>query len=246
MPPKRRKFESTFPAARIKKIMQLDDDVGRVASSVPILISRAVEIFLQALLSRTADYASSRNAKTLTVLHLKHCIEQEKQWDFLKDLTAKISEVGKQVEGEDSSAPRRGRKRRNSQSKAPSGKRKHVEGEENASEKSGDEGEGEGVERPQPASSQISTSSVPLMQPTTSIPVSVLVTPATVGAPHLTSTSTLPPLSQQQPSTFASIPAASSSSQAQNSSGSEGPSLAIFSAGLQRTVSSEEEEDYDA
>ena len=72
MPPKRRKFESTFPAvsseqkwwnlirfhfvyhsiylsphslslslsfqARIKKIMQLDDDVGRVAASVPIVI----------------------------------------------------------------------------------------------------------------------------------------------------------------------------------------------------------------
>ena len=59
MPPKRRKFESTFPAvslrhlcvrvrgcvrvravlqARIKKIMQLDDDVGRVASSVPVVI----------------------------------------------------------------------------------------------------------------------------------------------------------------------------------------------------------------
>ena len=79
MPPKRRKFECTFPAvsqgiiylpcmliqlrvqyynsrqhslgqsllltrvymytqARIKKIMQLDDDVGRVASSVPIVI----------------------------------------------------------------------------------------------------------------------------------------------------------------------------------------------------------------
>jgi hypothetical protein len=38
MPPKRRKFESTFPAARIKKIMQLDDDVGRVSAAVPILI----------------------------------------------------------------------------------------------------------------------------------------------------------------------------------------------------------------
>jgi len=32
--------------------------------------ARAVEIFLQALLTRSAEYAASRNAKTMTVLHL--------------------------------------------------------------------------------------------------------------------------------------------------------------------------------
>ncbi|CAI8054758.1 Dr1-associated corepressor [Geodia barretti] len=114
MPPKRRKFESTFPAARIKKIMQLDDDVGRVASSVPVVISRAVEIFLQALLTRGADYAATRNAKTLTVGHLKHCIEQEKQWDFLRELTAKISDVTAQEDSEEATGPKRGRKRKGS------------------------------------------------------------------------------------------------------------------------------------
>eukprot|EP00731_Ephydatia_muelleri_P037817 Em0571g5a len=84
MPPKRRKFESTFPAARIKKIMQLDDDVGRVASSVPVLIY-------------------------LSVNHLKYCIEHEKQWDFLKDLTANIADVGVEEEGEEGGAPKKSR-----------------------------------------------------------------------------------------------------------------------------------------
>ncbi|KAL5463798.1 hypothetical protein EMCRGX_G032732 [Ephydatia muelleri] len=126
MPPKRRKFESTFPAARIKKIMQLDDDVGRVASSVPVLISRAVEIFLQALLTRTADHASSRNAKTLSVNHLKYCIEHEKQWDFLKDLTANIADVGVEEEGEEGGAPKKSRKRRQSPKAAPASKRRQA------------------------------------------------------------------------------------------------------------------------
>ena len=40
--------------------------------------------------------------------HRKHVIEQEKQWDFLKDLTAKVADVGK-GEGQEGAAPRRGR-----------------------------------------------------------------------------------------------------------------------------------------
>lgn len=39
----------------------------------------------------------------------KHCIEQEKQWDFLKELTAKVSQVGAEEQGEESSAPKKGR-----------------------------------------------------------------------------------------------------------------------------------------
>lgn len=40
----------------------------------------------------------------------KHCIEQEKQWDFLKELTAKISDVVVQEDNEEATAPK-GKKR---------------------------------------------------------------------------------------------------------------------------------------
>ena len=41
----------------------------------------------------------------------KRCIEQEKQWDFLKDLTAKIPDIAaaKEEQEESATAPRRGR-----------------------------------------------------------------------------------------------------------------------------------------
>ena len=99
-----------------------------------LITARAVEIFLQALLTRADCYASSRNAKTLTVSHLyvnliivscmcvktswlgsikfcrKHCIEQEKQWDFLKELTAKIPNISTEKEEVDEAPPpKRGR-----------------------------------------------------------------------------------------------------------------------------------------
>ena len=43
------------------------------------------------------------------MLFRKHCIEQEKQWDFLKELTAKIPDISGDVEEADESAPKRGR-----------------------------------------------------------------------------------------------------------------------------------------
>ena len=39
----------------------------------------------------------------------KHCIEQEKQWDFLRELTAKISDVTAQGDSEEATGSKRGR-----------------------------------------------------------------------------------------------------------------------------------------
>ncbi|CAG4960598.1 unnamed protein product [Parnassius apollo] len=38
MPSKKRKYNARFPAGRIKKIMQTDEEVGKVAQAVPIII----------------------------------------------------------------------------------------------------------------------------------------------------------------------------------------------------------------
>ena len=45
----------------------------------------------------------------MLILFRKHSIEQEKQWDFLKELTAKISDVTADQDEEETSAPKRGR-----------------------------------------------------------------------------------------------------------------------------------------
>ncbi|ORE09689.1 hypothetical protein BCV72DRAFT_201058 [Rhizopus microsporus var. microsporus] len=56
--------------------MQLDEDVGKVAQATPILIS--------------CQESRSRQAKRLTVAHLKKAIENVEQFDFLKDIVANI------------------------------------------------------------------------------------------------------------------------------------------------------------
>ncbi|XP_030578545.1 dr1-associated corepressor [Archocentrus centrarchus] len=115
MPSKKKKYNARFPPARIKKIMQTDEEIGKVAAAVPVIISRALELFLESLLTKACQVTQSRNAKTMTTSHLKQCIELEQQFDFLKDLVATVPDM--QGEGEENhtegggeKVSRRGRK----------------------------------------------------------------------------------------------------------------------------------------
>ncbi|XP_036182490.1 dr1-associated corepressor isoform X7 [Myotis myotis] len=70
MPSKKKKYNARFPPARIKKIMQTDEEIGKVAAAVPVIISRALELFLESLLKKACQVTQSRNAKTMTTSHL--------------------------------------------------------------------------------------------------------------------------------------------------------------------------------
>lgn len=56
--------------ARIKKIMQSDEEVGKVAAAVPVIISRALELFVETLLKRMDATMTERGARTMTPGHL--------------------------------------------------------------------------------------------------------------------------------------------------------------------------------
>ncbi|XP_039598064.1 dr1-associated corepressor isoform X2 [Polypterus senegalus] len=93
MPGKKRKYNARFPPARIKKIMQKDKEVGKVASAVPVLISRALELFLKSLLTKSCQIAQSKHTRTMTQGHIQQCIETEKHFHFLKDMVNRFSSL---------------------------------------------------------------------------------------------------------------------------------------------------------
>ncbi|KAG2323144.1 hypothetical protein Bca4012_058662 [Brassica carinata] len=51
--------------------MQADEDVGKIAMAVPLLVSKALELFLQDLCNHTYDVFLSRGAKTVNSVHLQ-------------------------------------------------------------------------------------------------------------------------------------------------------------------------------
>uniref|UniRef100_A0A1B6C2W0 Transcription factor CBF/NF-Y/archaeal histone domain-containing protein n=2 Tax=Clastoptera arizonana TaxID=38151 RepID=A0A1B6C2W0_9HEMI len=93
MPSKKKKYNARFPAGRIKKIMQTDEEVGKVAQAVPVIISRTLELFVNSLLTKAMEITNAKNAKTLTPSHMKQCILSESRFDFLKDLVKSLPDI---------------------------------------------------------------------------------------------------------------------------------------------------------
>jgi len=73
--------------------MQTDEDVGKVAAPVPVIISRALELFVENLLKKANQVTLERGARTLTPSHLKMCIKSEQRFDFLKELVSTVPDL---------------------------------------------------------------------------------------------------------------------------------------------------------
>jgi hypothetical protein len=100
-----------FPVARIKRIMQADDDVGKVAQVTPVVVckscneyfqslqrltpttAKALELFMISLVTKAAAEAKARNSKRVGAGHLKQAITKIEQFDFLSDIMAKVADA---------------------------------------------------------------------------------------------------------------------------------------------------------
>lgn len=79
-----------FPTARIKRIMQADEEVGKVAQQTPIAVGKALELFMIQLVTKSAEVARSKSSKRVTPAMLKSVVEEDDQWDFLRDIVLKV------------------------------------------------------------------------------------------------------------------------------------------------------------
>ncbi|GAA6007962.1 hypothetical protein JCM10207_006981 [Rhodosporidiobolus poonsookiae] len=90
--------QARFPLARIKKMIQADEDVGKVAQATPIVVSKALELFLGTLVQACVKDAEERGSKKLTPYGLKRAINTTPTLDFCADL---VESVPDPLEGED-------------------------------------------------------------------------------------------------------------------------------------------------
>jgi histone H3/H4 len=82
--------KTKFPTARIKRIMQADEEVGKVAQQTPIAVGKALELFMVALVTKSAEVAKQRNSKRVSAQMLKQVVETDDQWDFLREIVGKV------------------------------------------------------------------------------------------------------------------------------------------------------------
>ncbi|KAF5141675.1 class 2 transcription repressor nc2 subunit alpha [Vairimorpha ceranae] len=81
-----KKLRSLFPAARLKKIMQSNEDVGKMGISVPFIAGKAMELFLKDLVTLTYEELKSKKGNRITVDHIKKAIEENSKYNFLNNL----------------------------------------------------------------------------------------------------------------------------------------------------------------
>jgi hypothetical protein len=111
-------LRTTFPVARIKRLMQADEDIGKVAQVTPTVVSRALELFMIKLISASAMQArggataaaavgganagaagtpaappSGSGPKRILVQHLKKAVLADDTFDFLREIVDKVPDA---------------------------------------------------------------------------------------------------------------------------------------------------------
>jgi len=66
--------------------MQKDEEVGKVAQATPIVISKALELFLAMIIKESSQVTVDRGSKKVEAYHLKHAVETTEMLDFLKEI----------------------------------------------------------------------------------------------------------------------------------------------------------------
>ncbi|GAB7353539.1 hypothetical protein MBLNU459_g3977t2 [Dothideomycetes sp. NU459] len=85
--------KTKFPTARIKRIMQADEDVGKVAQVTPVVVAKALELFMIRLISASAAVAKQRGSKRVLSQHMKAAVMQDEQFDNLRDIMGKVPDA---------------------------------------------------------------------------------------------------------------------------------------------------------
>uniref|UniRef100_A0A914L817 Transcription factor CBF/NF-Y/archaeal histone domain-containing protein n=1 Tax=Meloidogyne incognita TaxID=6306 RepID=A0A914L817_MELIC len=87
---KRRYSMARIQPTRIKKVMQSDEEIGRMVASVPVAIGSAMELFAEKLLQSAAGALQHSSTKTLSPVHIKQAILCTPHFAFLEPLLREV------------------------------------------------------------------------------------------------------------------------------------------------------------
>ncbi|CAJ0589961.1 unnamed protein product [Cylicocyclus nassatus] len=95
-PIRRRRFSTAkIQPTRIKKVMQSDEEIGRMVASVPVAIGRAMEHFAEKFLQAAAQATQMSNSRTLTPAHMKQAMMANPHFHFLADIFKEVAVPGR-------------------------------------------------------------------------------------------------------------------------------------------------------
>lgn len=89
-----KKRKTRFPISRVKKLIQQNEDIGKTSVTVPVVLSKAIELFFGEIIEKMTAKAKDRKSNKIQISDFKSVIEEEQQkYSFLNDLLQKEEEV---------------------------------------------------------------------------------------------------------------------------------------------------------
>ena len=79
-------IKTHFPPAKIKKIMQTDEDIGKVSQATPVITGRSLEFFIAMLVNRSGHVAKEMGCRRISGEVMKKTIMTDEKFDFLREL----------------------------------------------------------------------------------------------------------------------------------------------------------------
>jgi len=92
--------------------MQTDEEVGKIAIVTPILISKCLELFMQHFVDKTVEITNAKHGKTMSVNHIRQCVQNEQLFDFLSDTVDTFVNALPPSKVDGDATPKRGRPRK--------------------------------------------------------------------------------------------------------------------------------------
>ncbi|EDO18689.1 hypothetical protein Kpol_1055p45 [Vanderwaltozyma polyspora DSM 70294] len=78
------KIKTLFPPAKVKKIIQTDDDFGKVSQPTPVIAGRPLKFFLALLVKKIYNVPKEMDCKRIIGKFIKQTILQDEKFDFLR------------------------------------------------------------------------------------------------------------------------------------------------------------------
>ncbi|KAK1393166.1 Nuclear transcription factor Y subunit C-2 [Heracleum sosnowskyi] len=82
-------FNHSVPLARIKKIMQADEDVNMIAAEAPVVFAKAAEMFVMEMTLRGWAHTEEDRRRVLQTKDIAAAISESDLYDFLADVIPK-------------------------------------------------------------------------------------------------------------------------------------------------------------
>ena len=76
---------SRFPASKMKRLMQSDEEIGKVAASGPPAVAKAVELFLEEL-AKASEQEMPRDGRILSISHVSAALSKHERFAFCNAL----------------------------------------------------------------------------------------------------------------------------------------------------------------